>query len=272
MSLLVVAIAAQTLVQDGGRQAYAHLGVPTSGAFDQGSWRLANRLVGNPDDAAVLEALGGGLVLRAQRHVTVAVCGAQGEIRVDSRSRGTNEPIALAPGRSLHLLNPIAGLRYYVAASGGFALRTVLGSQSTDILGRLGPRIQPGDVLPVGPRRGHPLVDHVPARRLTETLMVTAGPDLDVEPLLHCAWDLDPQSNRIGVRLTGEPLPAPTASLPSKPMVRGAVQLPPNGLPIILGPDHPTTGGYPVIAVVTPESMDDVAQWSGGTRRFHLAP
>lgn len=272
MTLLVVATAAQTLIQDGGRQAYAHLGVPTSGAFDQRSWRLANRLVGNPEDAAVLETLGGGLVLRAQRHVTVAVCGAQGEVWVDSRSRSINEPLVLTPGQSLHVRHPRTGLRYYIAVSGGLALPAVLGSQATDTLGGLGPRIRPGDVLPVGPRHGHPVVDHVPARRITETLVVTPGPDLDIEPLLQGLWDLDPQSNRIGVRLIGEPLPAPTASRPSKPMVRGAVQLPPNGLPIILGPDHPTTGGYPVIAVVTPESMDDVAQWPGGTRRFRLAP
>jgi allophanate hydrolase subunit 2 len=89
--------------------------------------------------------------------------------------------------------------------------------------------------------------------------------------LVERAWELDPQSDRIGVRLIGEPLPVPVGNLPSKPMVLGAVQLPPNGLPIILGPDHPTTGGYPVIAVVTSRSMCDVAQWSGGPRRFRRA-
>jgi allophanate hydrolase subunit 2 len=115
------------------------------------------------------------------------------------------------------------------------------------------------------------VVDHVPPRPAARVFEVTPGPDLDLRPLLERDWDLDPQSNRIGVRLTGRPLPAPAGALPSKPMVRGAVQLPPNGLPIILGPDHPTTGGYPVIAVVTEASMDDVAQWPGGTRRFRLA-
>lgn len=73
------------------------------------------------------------------------------------------------------------------------------------------------------------------------------------------------------MRLRGSPITAPTGSLPSRPMILGAVQLPPNGRPIILGPDHPTTGGYPLIAVVTVESMDDVAQWAGGPRRFRIA-
>lgn len=271
MSLLVVRVAAQTLVQDAGRWEYAHLGVPTSGAFDGHAWRLANRLVGNHEGTAALEVLGGGLALTAQRHHTLAVCGALGEVRVDARTRSTHEPLLLAPGQQLTVGNPVAGVRYYVAVSGGLALPEVLGSQSTDTLGRLGPQVRAGDILPVGPWRGQPLVDLAPRRREATVFMVTRGPDLDIEPLLEATWDLDPQSNRIGVRLTGIPIPAPQASLPSKPMVRGAVQLPPNGLPIILGPDHPTTGGYPVIAVVTPASMDDVAQWSGGPRRFRLA-
>lgn len=272
MSLLVVRTAAQTLVQDGGRHGYAHLGVPTSGAFDQRAWRLANRLVGNDESAAAVEALGGGMVIRAQRYVTVAVCGAQGEVRVDERLRSTHEPLALAPGQCLAIGRPESGLRFYLAVSGGLALPEVLGSQSRDTLGGLGPRIQAGDLLPVRPRHGHPLVDHVPSRPTAQEFLVTPGPDLEVEPLLAGLWDLDPQSNRIGIRLTGKTIKAPTANLPSRPMVRGAVQLPPNGLPIILGPDHPTTGGYPVIAVVTADSMDDVAQWSGGPRRFRLAP
>ena len=85
------------------------------------------------------------------------------------------------------------------------------------------------------------------------------------------AADLDPQSNRIGVRLSGSPIEAAQHTLASRPMVQGAVQLPPNGLPIILGPDHPTTGGYPVVAVVTARSMSQVAQWSGGPRHFGRA-
>lgn len=123
-------------------------------------------------------------------------------------------------------------------------------------------------------RVGPPLVDHVAPVEPATTFNVLPGPDADedtLSALLAGTWDLDPQSDRIGVRLRGSPLRSETLSLPSKPMVLGAVQLPPNGLPIILGPDHPTTGGYPVIAVVTSDSMCDVAQWSGGPRRFRRA-
>lgn len=271
MSLLVVRSGAQTLVQDAGRLAYAAIGVPEAGPFDRRAWRLANRLVGNRETSAVLECLGGGLALQAERHLTLAVTGADGSLTAGRRTFPTNQPVHASPGELLTLHAPIAGLRYYLAVSGGFTLRPVLGSQARDTLGGLGPVVRDGDALPVGPSQGHPVVDHVPARPRTATFFVTPGPDLDVRPLLNSPWDLDPQSNRIGVRLTGIPLRTAAVSLPSRPMVRGAVQVPPNGLPIILGPDHPTTGGYPVIAVVTAESMDDVAQWSGGPRRFRLA-
>lgn len=268
--MIVRALGPQTLVQDAGRHGYAHLGVPTAGAFDRRAWHLGNRLVGNPEKAAALETLGGGLVLEARAHRTVAITGADGPVIIDGREHATHQPLHLGPGATLTLSPPRSGLRYYVAIAGGLALPQTLGSQSTDTLGQLGPVVCAGAVLPIDPPHGPPVVDHTPARPRSTTFDITPGPDLDPAPLLSREWDLDPQSNRIGVRLTGFPISTSMTSLPSKPMVLGAVQLPPNGLPIILGPDHPTTGGYPVIAVVTRASMDDLAQWTGGTCRFRL--
>lgn len=271
MTFTVVATAAQTLLQDRGRAGYAHLGVPRSGAFDRRSWHLANRLLGNAETAAALECLGGGLELRAERHTTVVVGGALGDVYVDRIAHTVNQPLHLRPGQHLRLAPPRIGLRYYVAVSGGFTATPVLGSISRDTLGGLGPVVEVGAVLVAGSSRGTPHVDHTPARQSATTFLVRPGPDLPVAALLDRDWDLDPQSDRIGVRLSGEPITAPSAILPSRPMILGAVQLPPSGLPIILGPDHPTTGGYPLIAVVTADSMDDVAQWAGGPRRFRLA-
>lgn len=269
MTLLVEATGPQALLQDGGRIGYAHLGVPRAGAFDKRSWHLANRLLGNSEDLPVVEALGGGFTARAQHHCTIAVTGAHGDVVVGGIGHAVNQPLHLRPGDKLQLSTPRLGLRYYVAIGGGFQARSVLGSVSRDTLGHLGPEV--GDVLTAGPRAGRPTVDHTPPRTFSDVIEVRPGPDLPVHPLLDQQWDLDPQSNRIGVRLSGTPIPSPAASLPSRPMILGAVQLPPNGLPIILGPDHPTTGGYPVIAIVTARSMDDVAQWAGGPRRFRLA-
>lgn len=272
MTLRIEALSAQTLIQDNGRVGYAHLGVPRAGAFDRRSWRLANRLVGNHEDSAALEALGGGLDVRALTQITVAITGALGTVLVDERPRDVNTPLHLAPGQRLRLTTPHTGIRYYLAVSGGIQAGTVLGSSSHDTLGGIGPPpLAVGRILQTGPASSHPTVDHAVTRGLPTSFRVLPGPDATpplLQALAHRTWDLDPQSNRTGVRLTGDPIPIGPENLPSKPMVLGAVQIPPNGLPIILGPDHPTTGGYPVVAVVTHDSMDDVAQWSGGIRRF----
>lgn len=271
MTLRVLRTGPQTLIEDGGRIGYAHLGVPRAGAFDRHSWRLANRLLGNPEAAAVLECLGGGFEAQALRHVTIAVSGAHGDVLIDGRPHAVNQPLHLRPGAHVRLSTPRTGVRYYVAVSGGVHAPPVLGSMSRDTLGCLGPEVVASEVLATGPSHATPVIDHTAPRIPSGTFRIRPGPDLRADPLLEQEWDLDPQSNRIGVRLRGSPIPAPAGGLPSRPMVLGAVQLPPNGLPIILGPDHPTTGGYPLIAVVTAESMDDVAQWAGGPRRFRLA-
>jgi biotin-dependent carboxylase-like uncharacterized protein len=265
-----------TLIEDAGRIGYAHLGVPRAGAFDPGSWRLANRLVGNPENNAALENLGGGLTFKALRPLTVAVTGAVGTVWIDGRGHMTNTVIHVERGASVTLGPAREGIRYYVAVGGGIDAEPVLGSRSYDTLGRLGPApLSSSDVLYTGASpRTDPVVDHAPVPDETTVFAVMPGPNTTehlLEQLLSRPWDLDPQSNRVGVRLSGPPIQTQSHTLPSRPMVQGAVQLPPNGLPIILGPDHPTTGGYPVIAVVTARSMSRVAQWSGGPRHFRRA-
>lgn len=261
-----------TTVQDAGRSGFGHLGVPRAGAFDVRAWTLANRLVGNPQTAAALESLAGGLEFVARQRLTIAVTGAAGQVAVDNRGHATNAPIHVQSGARVVLGHPAHGIRYYVAIAGGVDVAPVLGSRSFDTLGQIGPApLQAGQVVPVGEKQSDPTIDHAPVTAHEETFEILPGPDASpglLDRLVATRWELDPQSNRIGVRLQGTALPVARTSLPSKPMVLGAVQLPPNGLPIILGPDHPTTGGYPVIAVVTRRSMDDVAQWSGGPRRF----
>lgn len=275
-SLRVLETGPLTTIQDAGRAGYAHLGVGRAGAFDKRAWRLANRLVGNVPEAAGLECLGGGLTTTALRHLTIAITGAIGPVSVNGRPHSTNTPLHLAAGDVVRLGPPRLGIRYYLAMSGGLSTSPVLGSRSYDTLGRIGPPpLAVGDILRSGRERSrHPHVDHVAPIEAAGVFDILPGPDSDETALVTLTnqpWDLDPQSDRIGVRLAGSPLPVALSNLPSKPMVLGAVQLPPNGLPIILGPDHPTTGGYPVIAVVTVASMCDVAQWSGGPRRFRRA-
>ena len=160
----------------------------------------------------------------------------------------------------------------YVAVRGGVDVPPVLGSRSTDTLSGLGPSpLAPGDVLPVGAEPASQLaVDHAPGTRARELARISPGPRLDwfdpvgFERFVAGTWT-GTDSSRVGVRLTRRI----TRDLPSEGLVRGAIQVPPDSDPVMLLADHPTTGGYPVIAVVDPEDVALVAQTKpGGTVRF----
>jgi biotin-dependent carboxylase-like uncharacterized protein len=263
----IVAAGPLTTVQDAGRVGWAALGVPRSGAFDRAAAGLANRLVGNAADAAVLEATLGGLVVRALEAVTVAVTGAP--------CPGADLGVArsLPAGSTLSLGTPRTGLRSYLAVRGGIAVEPVLASRSTDLLSGLGPPpLRAGDQLPVGPAPRDPPSDAIAALRvLTGPFRVAVAPRADwftpaALPLLtDTVWTVRSDSDRIGVRLDGPPLPrSRDGELPSEPVLPGALQVPPDGRPILLGPDAPVTGGYPVIGVVAEADLDRAAQLRPG--------
>ncbi|RZQ65312.1 biotin-dependent carboxyltransferase family protein [Amycolatopsis suaedae] len=274
-TLEVVTTGPSALVQDLGRPGHAHLGVPPSGALDQAALRLANRLAGNPEHAAGIEATFGGLVVRAATSCTAAVTGAPVAVTVDGRGRGSHVPIHLRPGQELAIGTPSRGLRCYLAVSGGIIVEPELGSRSRDVLSEIGPPpLRDGDVLPLGQATGIPagadtLAPPAPPDELT--VPVTLGPRDDWFDVtgLSAAWTVTAESNRIGLRLDGTPLDRVAeragTELPSEGILTGAIQVPPNGLPVVFLADHPTTGGYPVVAVVRPGSLSALAQARPGT-------
>jgi biotin-dependent carboxylase-like uncharacterized protein len=258
-------------VQDLGRPGHAHLGVGRSGAADRASLRLANRLVGNAEGAAGIEVVLGGFAVRTDHPLLVALTGATCPVRVAGRSRGMYGPVQLADGDRLELGSPTAGLRTYLAVRGGVEVLPVLGSRSTDTMSGLGPDpLSEGDALPVGDEHGAaPGVDLAPQPELPDELVlrVRIGPrddwfaDGEVERLCRTAWQVSSDTDRVGIRLTGETLRRRgDDELKSEAMVRGAIQVPRGGQPIILSADHPVTGGYPVIGVVTPADTDRASQ------------
>ncbi|MFD0201876.1 MULTISPECIES: biotin-dependent carboxyltransferase family protein [Saccharothrix] len=265
------------LVQDLGRPGHAHLGVPPSGALDTRSFTLANRLVGNPEDAAGLEVLLGGLSLRTNASCTVAVTGPSTPALVNGVLR--DSPLHLAPGDTLALGTPRNGLRCYVAVSGGITVPTDLGSRSTDLLSGLGPApLRPDDELPLGDPTGVPVgVDvlvgvHVPDELVVPVLL---GPrddwfDNPARQLRAGRWTVSDRSNRVGLRLSGTALDRTACrvgqELPSEGLVTGAVQVPADGRPVVFLADHPTTGGYPVIGVVAAHALPLLGQARPGTR------
>ena len=273
MTLTVLDPGLLTTVQDRGRHGYAHLGVPRAGALDAPAAALANRLVGNPVDAAVLETTMTGASVRFDRALTVAVTGARSEVRVDGRAVPFAEPVSLRAGAVLEVGPARQGVRAYVAVSGGVAVPPVLGSRSRDTLAGVGPEpLRAGDVLPLGDLTGPPApLDVAPPRSVTGPLRLLPGPRADWvdagarAALTSASYVVSPDSDRVGLRLTGPVLERrDDRELPSEGIVLGAVQVPPSGRPVVFLHDHPVTGGYPVVAVVHPDDLPRCAQLRPG--------
>jgi biotin-dependent carboxylase-like uncharacterized protein len=265
------------LVMDRGRPGRGALGVPAGGAADPGALAGGNRLVGNDADAAGLEIVQRGPILRFPRGAVLALTGAPFAAR---RSSGVpvawNETLALAPGETLYLDHARHGCRCWLAVRGGIAVSPLLGSRSTFLPGAFGGHtgraLRAGDCLALGVaarevrlRRGRP-----PLRDAMAPLRVVAGPqagqfdDAGLAAFFGGAYRVDAASDRRGVRLTGPAASHVCTELPSQGVLPGAVQVPPDGQPIILGWDGPVTGGYPVIATVIGADWPRLAQLRPG--------
>jgi len=281
-------------VQDLGRPGWGHLGVPYSGAADPASLRRANRLAGNPDGTAGLELTLGRAALRFSGEARVAVTGAPAPVTLTGpggsagaapRDVPHGTAFGVPAGGEVRVGAPAAGLRSYLAVRGGVDVPPVLGSRSADLRSGLGPPpLRAGDVLPVGApapaftAAAPDTATVIPARE-PAVLWVIPGPRDDwfapgaLQRLCSGTYAVTPASDRTGLRLDGPALPrAHGDELPSEGVVTGALQVPPGGGPILLLPDHPVTGGYPVIAVVVSADVCLAGQLRPGARlRFALS-
>ncbi|MGK5533778.1 biotin-dependent carboxyltransferase family protein [Streptomyces sp. URMC 129] len=275
-AVTVVRAGPLTTVQDLGRAGHAHLGVPRSGALDPAAHLLANRLVGNPPTAAGLETTLSGCAVRPDRAVTAAVTGAPCRVTVDGRPAPWGAAVRVPAGAVLDVGPATRGVRGYLALAGGVAVEPVLGSRATDLLSGLGPApLADGAVLPLGAPAGPPPpldVAPQPAPPRELVLRLRLGPRHDwltddaPRTLATGRYRVSPASNRVGLRTEGPPLVrAREEELPSEGMVLGAVQVPPDGHPLVFLADHPTTGGYPVVGVVPAPDLAAAAQAVPGT-------
>lgn len=287
--------------QDDGRTA-ANMGVTGSGAADRGSFHLANALVGNPANAAALEITGGGVEMRAHGNIVVAVTGAPADIAItgarqsqedreepDRTSVAMQEAVLLRDGDVLSIGAPSSGLRDYLAVRGGFDVEFSLDSAATDTMSGIGPRpivakqrlaIRPAsEFCDCGVDRPHPWPAGLPCPGCVTDLQVRLGPRDDwfttagLSTFLQQTWTVTVQSNRVGLRISGDVAleRADNRELASEATPPGAIEVPASGQPVIFLRDQPVTGGYPVIAVLEPESLDMAAQLPPGALvRFHL--
>ena len=293
MSVTVLRTGPMAVFKDAGRPGHAHQGVAPSGAVDRAAYARANALAGNPPGAAVLECTLGGLRVRFDEPAVAVLTGTDAVLTVDGERTGVEEVVEVPAGATVAVTTPRSGLRSYLAVRGGFDAEPVLGSRSTDQMGMGPARPAPGDVLriaapsapaaagqPATPPRSGQAAAGPPAAQGEGALEVDLGPRDDwftaeaIETFLGAEYTVTPESNSVGLRLDGPALSrSRTEELPSEGVVRGSVQVPPDGRPIVFQADHPVTGGYPVIAVLTPESADRAAQLRPGARvRFALAP
>ena len=272
-ALEVMATGPLALIQDLGRPGLAAMGVGRSGAADRRSFRLGARLLAQEYECAAIEVTLGGLEVRAQGDLMLALTGAPAPATIEASQVAHLSPFLLGHGRTLLLGAPPAGLRTYLSVRGGIAVPAVLGSRSTDVMSGLGPApLRAGDLLPVGPSpSAFPNIDVAPLRSLTRgPILVRAllGPRADwlADPRLMAGipWRVSRRSNRVGIRLEGQALERHESrrgqELLSEGVAHGSIQVPPGGEPVLFLADHPVTGGYPVVAVVRDEDIDLAAQ------------
>ena len=266
-----------TTVQDLGRPGLAHLGVPTAGAADRRAFGLANRLVGNQPGAAALEITLAGPELELEAGGWIALTGGRVTAHLDGRPVPMDMAVRADPGQVLRVGSVTSGLRAYLAVRGGIDVPPVLGSRSTDTLAPVGPpRLEEGARLPVGDQAGGdpyrqvaptPPVDPEPVLRTVRGPRDEVFTHDAVRGLIGAAWTVTSDSDRTGVRLDGPVLERRRrVELASEGMVEGSLQVPPDGHPILFLANHPTTGGYPVIAVVVGADLPLAAQARPGTR------
>lgn len=272
----VLRAGALTTLQDAGRPGMAHLALARSGSLDPGARRLANRLVGNVEDQAVLETTLDGVALRVSADRYVAVTGAPCDVLRDGVPQGHSMPFLLRARQVLDVGSATSGVRSYVAVGGGIVAEPVLGSVSWDSLSRTGrPPLRRGERLTLGAAsRGPAPVDFMPLAvpERHSSLRLVLGPRHDwlteraLVLLATEPWSITSESDRVGIRLEGPHLElSHGGELVSEGIAQGALQVPPDGRPILFLADHPTTGGYPVVGSVVQADMAKLAQARPGT-------
>ncbi|MBC7227728.1 MAG: biotin-dependent carboxyltransferase family protein [Thermoflexales bacterium] len=277
-----------TTVQDLGRPGYERYGIPLSGAMDFLALRVANCLVGNPPGAAGLEITLAGPTLAATEPCLVAVTGADLAFQVDGREMPMWMSVFVRRGSVISFGGRRRGCRAYLAVAGGIEVPPVLGSRSTYLPGRFGGldgrALRPGDRLPIGPVSGHlperagrkPPPHLIPAWDDCPTVRAVPGPQDDhfppegLETFFGSEYRVLPISDRMGYRLEGPPVASRRAEVISDGVPPGAVQVPPDGQPLVMMADHQTTGGYPKIAVVIMADLPRLAQCVPGESRVRF--
>lgn len=271
----------QTTVQDLGRPGHLREGIPPSGPMDVRAFVIANRLAGNLDGAAGLECTLLGPRFTVETACAIAVTGADAPVTVNGEAAPAWTTLVLAAGDTVRIGAARAGVRFYVAFSGGLDVPLALGSRATYLRGRLGGiegrSLRRGDVLrvfpaPPPPERRLPALE-VPSFEAEPEIRVVLGPQADrftaegIAAFLGGPYEMLPQSDRMGARLAGPPIAhARGHDIISDGIALGSIQVPGDGQPIVLLVDRQSTGGYTKIATVGSFDIGRIGQVKPGQR------
>ena len=287
MTLYIQEAALMMTVQDGGRFGYQRYGMPESGPMDGWAFQAANRLVGNEPGAACVEVGFSSAEITIGRRVLLAVCGAGYSLSVNKRTLPMWMAFLAKPGDCIRMEKITGGSWAYLAAAGGIQSEVWMGSRSVYPAAGLGRKLTQGDRLPLGrsPAEAElvPGCSFPPAARpaySTEPVIrVIPGPHLgwftseSWDAFCQGAYGVSTQSDRMGYRLTGPTLTHHRgADLVSQGMVQGEIQVPGDGQPIVMMPDHPTTGGYACIATVIKSDLPVLTQVEPGRGSVSFKP
>ncbi|HHJ1297091.1 MAG: biotin-dependent carboxyltransferase family protein [Pseudomonas capeferrum] len=266
-------------LQDAGRFGVRHLGVTQGGALDWVAMHWANWLLGNPLGAPVIEVALGGFSVVAEQDCVLALAGADLDARVDEQPLAPWRSFALAKGQRLTLKQPKQGVRAYLAAPGGFQAGSVLGSCATVVREALGGIDGRGEALGKGqvlafagsapalrevPEALRPVYSAKPVLDLVMGAQIGDFSGMSLFEAFNSDWTLDSRADRMGIRLLGPQLVYQGAAMISEGIPLGAVQVPPDGQPIVLLNDRQTIGGYPRLGALTPLALAQLAQCMPG--------
>lgn len=277
--LKIEASTALCQLQDTGRFGVRHLGVTQGGALDWVAMNWANWLLGNPLGAPVVEVALGGFTVVAEQDCVLALAGADLDARVDDQPLAPWRSFALAKGQRLTLKQPKQGVRAYLAAPGGFEGEAVLGSCATVVREALGGTDGRGAALGKGqllafagtqpaqrevPEVLRPHYRQKPVLNLVMGAQIGDFSGMSLFEAFNRDWTLDSRGDRMGIRLLGPQLVYQGAPMISEGIALGAVQVPPDGQPIVLLNDRQTIGGYPRLGALTPLALAQLAQCMPG--------
>lgn len=283
MSIKIINAGMLSTIQDGGRFGVMKYGFTQSGAMDSKAMSTANILVGNEPECAVIETTLLGITAEFTENTVIALSGGDFSAAINGTPIKRNKAYAVNAGDTLAMSYAKSGVRGYLAVSGGFDVPEVMGSRSTNLKSQIGGffgrKLAAGDII----NTFAPIITDTTGRELPEetyensiTLRAVLGPqdymftDEDIKTFFSCEYKITQQADRMGIRLDGEPLKGKgSMDIVSDGIVFGSVQVPKNGMPIILAADRQTTGGYAKIATVISADRHLIAQARpGGTIKF----